>query len=54
VGEPQTEPPSNMKTDTTNLPIQPPQSEQVIAANDIAEDHSGEDVVVAEEDTVIY
>jgi len=56
VGEPQTEPPSvsNASIDTTNPPVQEPQSEQATTERITPGEHNGEVVVVAEEDTVIY
>jgi len=58
VGEPQTESPSASKvqTDTTNESVQgsSPEQERVVTEKDGAEEHNGEVVVVAEEDTVIY
>jgi len=56
VGEPQVESPSVSKVlvDSTNNPVQAPQSEQVTAEKDPPEEHNGEVVVEAEEDTVIY
>lgn len=58
VGAPQLESPSasNIQTDTTNNPVQESSPEQKPAAaeKDGIEEHNGEVVVVAEEDTVIY
>ena len=56
VGEPRFESPSvsNAHVDTTNLPAQAPQSDQVMAEKQSLEEHNGEVVVEAEEDTVIY
>jgi hypothetical protein len=56
VGEPQAEPPSvsNVSIDTTNPPVQEPRSEQVTTERITPEEHNGEVVVEAEEDTVIY
>lgn len=56
VGEPQTESPSvsNAPVDTTNIPVQVPQSDQVTAEKQSLEEHNGEVVVENEEDTVIY
>lgn len=58
VGEPQPESPpaSIVQTDTTNKPVQESMLEQEQAETEKngAEEHNGEVVVVAEEDTVIY
>ena len=58
VGEPQPESPSASKvqTDSTNNPVQgsPLEQERVVIEKDGVEEHNGEVVVVAEEDTVIY
>ncbi|APA15006.1 hypothetical protein sscle_14g097760 [Sclerotinia sclerotiorum 1980 UF-70] len=55
MGEPHTEPPSSSNIDTTN-PISAlvAQSSQVKTEKDNLEEHNGEVVVEAEEDTVIY
>ncbi|KAH9204333.1 pinin/SDK/memA/ protein conserved region-domain-containing protein [Leptodontidium sp. 2 PMI_412] len=55
VGEPQAESPSVSKVDdTTNSPVQIPQSEQHKAEKQAQEEHNGEVVVENAEDTVIY
>ena len=56
VGEPHTEPPSvsNVPIDTTNIPVQLSQSEQVTAESESLEELNGEVLVENEEDTVIY
>lgn len=60
MGEPLAEPPSdsNVPNDSTNTPIQDLQSEQVTTEKSPVEEqeqeHNGEVVVEAEEDTVIY
>jgi len=55
VGEPQAEPPfDSVSIDTTNPPVQEPQSEQTTTERITPGEHNGEVVVVAEEDTVIY
>ena len=55
MGEPHTESPSvSNVVDTTNSPIQTPQSDRVKAENEAREEHNGEVVVENEEDTVIY
>jgi len=57
-GEPQPESPptSIVQTETTNKPVQGSLSEQeqAVIEKDCVEEHNGEVVVVAEEDTVIY
>jgi hypothetical protein len=54
VGEPPTESPSVPNIDTTNIPVQETQSDQVRAEKQAQEEHNGEVVVENEEDTVIY
>lgn len=54
MGEPQTESPSVPNIDTTNIPVQEAQSDQVRAEKQAQEEHNGEVVVENEEDTVIY
>ena len=56
MGEPQSESPSalNIQVDTTNPSTQTPQLEVPVADKDGSEEHNGEVVVEAEEDTVIY
>lgn len=56
VGELQAEPPSvsNVSIDTTNSSIQEARSEQVMTEKNTQEEHNGEVVVEADEDTVIY
>merc|ERR1712225_196839 len=55
VGEPQAESPSVSKVaDTTNSPVQIPQSEQNETEKQAQEEHNGEVVVENDEDTVIY
>lgn len=56
MGEPEAEPPSvsNVSIESTNLHVQAPQSEQVATEKGSPEEHNGEVVVEAEEDTVIY
>ncbi|KAH8589346.1 pinin/SDK/memA/ protein conserved region-domain-containing protein [Bisporella sp. PMI_857] len=56
VGEPRVESPSasNPETDTTNITAPLPQSEEPKATKEGHEEHNGEVVVEAEEDTVIY
>lgn len=55
MGEPQAESPSVSKVDdTTNSPVQIPQSEQHKAEKQAQEEHNGEVVVENAEDTVIY
>jgi hypothetical protein len=56
VGEPRTESPSvsYAPIDTTNPVVQATQSEQNMDGKPSLEEHNGEVVVEAEEDTVIY
>ena len=56
VGEPRFESPSisNAPIDTTNPSAQTSQSDQVVAEKPPLEEHNGEVVFEAEEDTVIY
>lgn len=56
VGEPRLESPSvsNAPDDTTNLSAQTTQSDQVMVEKPSLEEHNGEVVVEADEDTVIY
>lgn len=56
VGEPRTESPpiSNIQVDPTNPPTQAPQSNQPATGRHSLEEHNGEVVVEADEDTVIY
>lgn len=56
VGEPRFESlsVSNAAVDTTNLSVQASRSDQAMAENQGLEEHNGEVVVEAEEDTVIY
>ena len=56
VGEPRFESPSvpNAPVDTTNPSTQAIQSDQVVDDKRPSEEHNGEVVVEAEEDTVIY
>jgi hypothetical protein len=56
VGEPRTESPlnSNSEADPTNLSTQGPQSNQPATGRHSLEEHNGEVVVEADEDTVIY
>lgn len=56
VGEPRLESPSvsNAPVDTTNSPAQATQSDKVTDEKPSLEEHNGEVVVEAEEDTVIY
>ncbi|KIN07240.1 hypothetical protein OIDMADRAFT_22130 [Oidiodendron maius Zn] len=56
VGEPRTESPpnSNIQVDPTNPPTQTPQSNQPATGRHSLEEHNGEVVVEADEDTVIY
>jgi hypothetical protein len=56
VGEPHTESPSisNVIDATNSTTVQVPQSDHVTAGKESLEEHNGEVVVEAEEDTVIY
>lgn len=57
MGEPQAESPSasnNVSNDSTNPNKQDSRSEQVATEKTSPEEHNGEVVVEAEEDTVIY
>lgn len=54
LGEPHTESPSISNVDTTNPPVQAPQSDQITTEKHSLEEHNGEVIVEAEEDTVIY
>lgn len=56
VGEPHTESPpiSNVHVDPTNLPVEAPPSDQTRTDSHSLEEHNGEVIVEAEEDTVIY
>jgi hypothetical protein len=55
VGEPRFESPSvSNVVDTTNHHVQVPQPDQTLAEKQSLEEHNGEVIVEAEEDTVIY
>lgn len=56
VGEPHIEPPpiSNADVDPPNPPTKPPQPDQSATGEHSLEEHNGEVVVEADEDTVIY